>query len=125
MLPAQPVLTGSASAVAPTVAAAPSAGIGIVDEEELDISFLDDMVPQKHNGLDVPMTPPMVSSARPPSPRTFSTHRTHDDDDDDDDGDDDDDDMMMLQMMTMKQRRPKLKRRRNRGLNKSKKHILK
>ena len=84
--PVQPVLAGSAAAAEASMAAAPSTGIGTVDvEEEMDMSFLEDMVPQEDlHGLDVPVTPPVASSvassARPPSPRTFSTHRTHDDD---------------------------------------------
>ena len=86
--PAQPVLAGLAAAAAEVpLATAPMTGIGTVDiEEELDMSFLETMVPQEDlRGMEAPVTPPMASgmassSARPPSPRTFSTHRTHDDD---------------------------------------------
>ena len=85
--PAQPVLAGSAVAAEASMAAVPTTGIGTVDvEEELVMSFLENMVPQEDlRGMEAPVTPPMASalassSARPPSPRTFSTHRTHDDD---------------------------------------------
>ena len=75
------------------------------------MSFLEDMVLQEDlHGLDVPVRPPMASSARPPSPRTFSTHRTHDDD---------------VADVAMRQRRPKLKCRRNSELSKSKRHTPK
>ena len=49
-----------------------------MDEEELDMSFLDDMVPQEDVGKDVPQTPPMTTMAIPPSPRASATSRAHD-----------------------------------------------
>ena len=59
--------------------AAPSSAAEVVmDEEELDMSFLDDMVPQEDVGKDVPQTPPMTTMAIPPSPRASATSRAHD-----------------------------------------------
>ena len=67
----QPILASSSAA--PFSAADAPAG-----EEELDMSFLEDMVPQEDLGNEQPQTPPMTTMAIPPSPRASPTSRAHD-----------------------------------------------
>ena len=67
----QPVLASSSAA--PFSAVDAPAG-----EEELDMSFLEDMVPQEDLGNEQPQTPPMTTMAIPPSPRASPTSRAHD-----------------------------------------------
>jgi hypothetical protein len=49
-------------------------------DEELDMSFLEDMVPQEDmgDGQQAPVTPPVTSALVPPSPRASPSSRVHD-----------------------------------------------
>ena len=51
-----------------------------VQDEELDMSFLEDMVPQEDmgDGQQAPVTPPVTSALVPPSPRASPSSRAHD-----------------------------------------------
>ena len=51
-----------------------------VQNEELDMSFLEDMVPQEDmgDGQQAPVTPPVTSALVPPSPRASPSSRAHD-----------------------------------------------
>ena len=51
-----------------------------VQDEEIDMSFLEDMVPQEDlgDGQQAPVTPPVTSTFAPPSPRASPSSRAHD-----------------------------------------------